>query len=440
MAVAGSPKQPQYGGYEYAFLGEIPEKYVCSICSKVLRNPHLTACCGQHYCETCLQQWCAREGREVCPICQEDNFVHFLDKSANREIARLRICCTNHATGCRWTGELSTLGAHLESDRGCDYSEVDCQNKCSQRLKRKDVTAHLTQQCPLRKCKCQYCGKEDTYQTITEEHYVKCPSYPLDCLNKCGARGIQQAEMDQHRSECPLEAVECPFKEAGCKPALVRREFERHMSASNQQHLLLVMTALHALKQQSREARDETRAQFCVVKKGVSKVVDHLLQSCTPTQIAPLQSIKELVSGGSLRNVGDQITFTLFDAQQYIQSGRIWHGPPFYYQEGYKMRLDVLLRKTELSNLSCVQTSCSLYLLKGELDDELDWPIGHFNSIEIAFVEFSVIRRINFSINPKLNLKPAQKEFETVLVASENIVDVTSFSYQSIRGTITLKQ
>ena len=125
---------------------------------------------------------------------------------------------------------------------------------------------------------------------------------------------------------------------ASCKPALVRKEFERHMSASNQQHLLLVMTALHTLKQQSREARDETRAQFRVVKKGVSKVVDHLLQSCTPTQIAPLQSIKELVSGGSLRNVGSRSHYS------------------------------TLSSKTELSNLSCVQTSSALDMLIANTD------------------------------------------------------------------------
>ena len=440
MAVAGSPSQPQYGGYEYAFLGAIPEKYMCSVCSKVLRDPHLTACCGQHFCETCLQQWCMRQGREVCPICQEDNFVHFLNKATKREIERLKIRCSNHKEGCRWMGELGTLNAHLESDKGCGYGEVDCINKCSQRINQKDLAAHLTHYCPLRKYKCQYCGEEDTYQTITKKHYSECPSYPLDCPNMCGVRGIKRAKMSQHQSECPLEAVECSFKEAGCKPTLIRRDFERHMAASTQQHLLLVMGTLQTLKQQSKEVKDDTKAQFRVMKTGVSKVVDHLLLSCTPTQIAPLQSIKELVSGGGLRSVGDQITFTLPDAQQYIQSGRIWHGPPFYYKEGYKMRLDVLLRKTEISNFSCTQTSCSLYLLKGELDEELDWPIGHFNSIEIAFVELSVIRRINFSINPKLNLKPAQKEFETILVGSENIVDITSFSHESIRGTITLKQ
>ena len=239
-------------------------------------------------------------------------------------------------------------------------------------------------------------------------------------------------------AKCPLEPVECPFKDAGCKSTLVRKDFESHVSAGNQEHLLLVMSAFQTLKQQSKEAKDETRAEFHIMKKGVLRVVDHLLQSCTPSQIAPLQSIQGLVSGGRLRNVGDQISFTITDAQQYAQSGRIWHSYPFYFKEGYKMRLDVLLRKAEISSLSCMQTSCSLYLLKGELDDELAWPIGHFNSIE--FVELSVIRRVTFSVNPKLNLRPAQKEFETILIGSENIVDVTSFYHHSFRGTITLKQ
>ena len=228
MAVA-NVDEPQYGGYEYQFVDKVPERCVCSvICHKVLRDARLLVCCGKHICETCLNRWLRSQGklrqqREKCPHCRQ-NLTHVKDLSVIQEVNDLKIHCTNGKEGCSWVGALSNLKTHLESEKGCGYVEVHCTNKCNKELKRKVLTDHLIQHCPLRKYKCQYCGQEDTYQTITEEHYGECPDYPLDCPNKCGVRGIKRAEMSQHRSECPLEPVECPFKEAGCQAKLVRIE------------------------------------------------------------------------------------------------------------------------------------------------------------------------------------------------------------------------
>ena len=125
-------------------------------------------------------------------------------------------------------GELSSLQTHLDSDKGCGYVEV--MHKCGTMIKRKELKAHLEQQCPLRKIQCQYCHYEGTYQTITSKHYDECPHYPLPCPNECGTLGIQRADMDNHRSICKLEPVECPFHEAGCKDNVVREEFHLHMN------------------------------------------------------------------------------------------------------------------------------------------------------------------------------------------------------------------
>ena len=511
--------QAQYGGYAYEFFKVVPEKYMCStICTKVLRDPHLTACCGQHFCESCLHHWFLRQGREVCPHCREENFNHFLDKPVKREINQLAIRCTNYGVGCVWVGELITLKSHLESEKGCGYVEVDCTNKCKERPKRKDVAKHLTRYCPLRKgscpycgetgtyqaiterhfgrcpnypldcpnncsaskikraemdqhrrrcplesvicpnmcekqlkrkelvihftnyCplrkyKCRYCGKEDTYQTITEKHYDECPSYPLDCPKMCGARGIKRAKMGQHRSKCPLEPVECPFQEAGCQVKLVRGDLGSHIANDSQQHLLLVMSAFQELKK-------ETNADFHIMKKGVSRVVDHLLQSCTPPQVAALQSIQALVSY-RLRNVGDKITFTIPNVVEYFSHGKVWSSPPFYYKEGYKMKLDVSFCETEKSSHATskfIQSSCSLYLLKGELDDELDWPISHANAVElIIFNLFSATPSVYVSIDSKQNINPVQKEYEAIMIG---FVKVATYfcKPENLQVSLTLKR
>ena len=443
MAIAAVLDQPQFGGYEYEFIEKVPEKYTCStICTKVLRDPHLTACCGQHFCETCLQYWFRKQGREVCPHCREENFNHFLDKPVKREIDGFKIHCSNRKTGCSWVGALSSVKPHLESEKGCGYVEVSCSKNCNKQLKRKDLTKHLTQHCPLRKYKCRYCGKEDTYQTITEKHYDKCPNYPLDCPNKCGVGGIKRAEMNQHQSQCPLEPVNCPFQETGCQATLLRKDLDGHVAASNQQHLLLVMKAFQTLKEETKaelhEAKAELhfsireeKAELQLVKQGISTVVGHLLQSCSPPQVGPLQSILSLVSH-RLRKVGDQIIFSKPSADQYLHNGKTWQSPPFYYMEGYKMRLDVsmdnephielemTLAGDDIRSIRVVEFSFSLCLLKGEFDDDLPWPITHNNTVKIATQLEYYIPKIfetittGTCISPTPTLTPVQKECETV--------------------------
>ena len=124
--------EPVYGGYDYEFVGKLSDRLNCNICTKVLRDPHLTVCCGQHFCESCLNKWFTRQGKGICPHCRADGeaFNHVIDKSVRSEVIQLKIRCSNHGEGCQWTGELGALKKHLESDTGCDCVMVECPNKC----------------------------------------------------------------------------------------------------------------------------------------------------------------------------------------------------------------------------------------------------------------------------------------------------------------------
>ena len=366
-------QEPQYGGYDYDFVEEVPEQLVCSaVCTKVLRDPHLTACCGQHFCNSCLQHWFKRQGKQVCPHCREENFTHIPDKPVKRKIDQLKIRCTNHKAGCDWVGELNTLQSHLDSNSGCGYVEVSCTNKCKMslhylpmivKMKRKDLANHLAQQCPLRKYKCQHCGKEDTYQTITETHYNKCPKYPLDCPNKCGTRGIKRAEMDQHRSTCPLESVECPFKEAGCQEKVVRKDFDNHMKTNQQQHLLTLMGAFR-----------ETKADLDSLKQVIATDVKILRQTTEKkTSDLALASIESQLEMKSLRltDDGPPLTIRMTNFSYYKKSDKVWHSPSFYYGDGYKMQLAVYANGTGAG--AGTHVSIALLRMKGEYDDQLKW-------------------------------------------------------------------
>ena len=85
----------QHGGFDMDLVGEEEtEEFVCGICSKILRDPHLTICCGQHYCETCLKHWVKKQAsflQKNCPHCRKTSFEHVLDKKTKRKIDVLKV-------------------------------------------------------------------------------------------------------------------------------------------------------------------------------------------------------------------------------------------------------------------------------------------------------------------------------------------------------------
>ena len=119
-----------FGGFEFDFVDAVADKYNCHICTKVLRNAHLTVCCGQHYCRTCLKQWLSSDTRGVirksCPHCREDGFQCVPNKAIIREINEFKIRCVRREKGCEWVGELGALSDHIKSNKGCGYVGVKC--------------------------------------------------------------------------------------------------------------------------------------------------------------------------------------------------------------------------------------------------------------------------------------------------------------------------
>lgn len=92
MAERNVPED-QFGGYEQDFIGVVPDRYICNtVCIKVLCDPHLTSCCGQHFCESCLNNWFTKHRKPSCPYCRAEgsDFNHFLDKKTKARSPRAK--------------------------------------------------------------------------------------------------------------------------------------------------------------------------------------------------------------------------------------------------------------------------------------------------------------------------------------------------------------
>ena len=348
------------GGFDENFVGEVKDTLICHICSKPLRDPHLTVCCGHNICESCLEQWSKRNQEQCCPFCRStgEEFQHVPNNKIKREVTVLKVRCSNHKEGCEWVGELGTLKNHVDSEDGCDYVSVKCPNGCSKLsasdglfdddplalpqkenifAKRKDLQHHLKMECEECPYQCVHCGEKGTFKQITNTHYQQCPDFPLDCPKQCGVVQIKRSKIDQRLKECALEVVNCPFEDVGCIAiGLQRKDEAEHMEKCVVNHQLLM---LKSFQERSERAKKEWDQKMVVIAKNI----DTLSVTCTEEQQLPLQSIRSVIDDSyCLKREGASLSLQMTNFSKYKRTN-VWYSPPFYIDEvtGPKLRLCV---------------------------------------------------------------------------------------------------
>ena len=93
MATGGTSK----GGYDYEFVSPPDKSLECPVCFLTLREPHMISCCGNEFCQRCIDR-IQRDGKP-CPLCNEPNFTTMLNKKLVREVNALVIRCPQKEPG-----------------------------------------------------------------------------------------------------------------------------------------------------------------------------------------------------------------------------------------------------------------------------------------------------------------------------------------------------
>ena len=243
------------GGYDYEFVSNPPDELICSICLSVLRDPNLTSCCGNHFCQSCISR--IKNERNPCPLCQEQDYTVMLDKFFIRRVRGLKIKCPGNSHGCEWVGELRSIERHL--DVSCGFVEVTCDYCQSEDILRKSFSHHRTI-CPARPYRCEYCGFKDKWEFITSVHHSECRKYPVECPNNCGVGKFQRRKLDKHlQEECALEEIGCEFEYAGCPVRWPRTYMALHLSESVSSHLDMVVLHFQKKLAEKDEVIEELR-------------------------------------------------------------------------------------------------------------------------------------------------------------------------------------
>ena len=229
--------------YEWEFIEPPASELDCEMCHNVLQEPFLTACCGSHFCQACIDP-VVKEGKP-CPSCDEGEFMVILDKKTRRKIFSLDVRCPMWRRGCKWVGELGGRSDHLDEKNGdCQFVDVSCSSACGGRVQRRELPTHLEQACPKRAYVCDYCLFEATFDVVTTQHWQVCGYFPLPCPNKCDVGRVERQNLEQHLKECSLQEVECDFSYAGCQVKLQRKDFASHMEENTQNHMRMTQGKL----------------------------------------------------------------------------------------------------------------------------------------------------------------------------------------------------
>ncbi|KAG8450817.1 hypothetical protein GDO86_003184 [Hymenochirus boettgeri] len=417
-------------GFDYKFLEKLRRKFLCPLCGKAMREPVQVSTCGHRYCDTCLQEFLS-EGVFKCPEDQLplDYAKIYPDRELETQVMSLSIRCIHSEEGCRWSGQIKQLQAHLNI---CVFNVIPCPNRCSTKLIRRDLPEHIQHDCPKRKVRCEFCGadftgeayedhqgccpqesvycenkcgarmmrrvlsqhslvecpkrtqpctycnKEFVFDTI-QSHQYQCPRYPTACPNQCGVSTIAREDLNAHlKDSCNSALVLCPFKDSGCKHRGAKITMSRHLEENMRTHLSMMSSLVSRQRQEILELK---------------KQVEELSVSSEGVLIWKISDYSRKVQEAKVR--GNYESFS----------------PAFYtHKYGYKLQVSAFLN----GNGSGEGNYLSVYIrvLPGEYDNLLEWPFSYrvtFSLLDQSDPSLSKPQHITETFNPDPNWKNFQK-------------------------------
>ena len=185
---------------------------------------------------------------------------------------------------------------------------------------------------------CEYCQEGQIQASSINSHLTICEEYPIQCENKCtygtvdgglfiASRKVMRVHLQR---ECPLQQVTCPYAQHGCDTKFNRNNAQHHIIVYMRKHLKLVENTLK-------------EAQFSLLAKQIDLVL---------TKHLPL-------SGG--------VEWRVLSVKNRIFRNKEFQSPPLY-SCGYKFRFSVRFNNKQ-------HLGVYFALLRGENDDELNWPL-----------------------------------------------------------------
>ena len=314
------------GGYDYEFVTPPDKSLECPVCLLTLRDPHMISCCGNEFCQRCIER-IQRDGKP-CPLCNDPNFTTLLNKKLVREVNALVVRCPQKEQGCEWEGELGQLQNHLDPgagaspSKGCGFVMVECTYQCGAHLQRRLLREHQMEICPKRPIEMQVASLMRKFGTITVENQ------------------LLRQELNQVKQE--LNEV---------------KKKNDHLQKANEDMQKMcgeLKNGQNAVKADINDQKAIQKSKFDDLEIKCVSLQTHSM----PLPVPPYYF--------SLVNVNQYLTI-LSDYDPVYCSKRFYSHPG-----GYKM--NVCVCPNGVKNFTGTHMSVYVSILCGEFDDQLRWP------------------------------------------------------------------
>ena len=185
------------------------------------------------------------------------------------------------------------------------------------------------------------------------ELIIQCPLYGEGCewvgvIPTC----------ETHLSECEYRAMSCVFSAYGCKAHIPRGKIESHMRESSGKHLEQLMEQVGRYGLQL----EKTKIEMEVLRARNTDLETSLSQQ--------IISLRSQLSAAEISNRvrGDGFSWLIPGVSEQIKlCSKLWS--PCFYIDGYKFQVMTAFGYEGTSYLALF-----LCLVRGEMDQELDWP------------------------------------------------------------------
>ena len=156
-------------------------------------------------------------------------------------------------------------------------------------------------------------------------------------------------QLDEHEKKCTRKLVDCQY----CNQNYHRSDINEHLLTCHKANAIVTCPNRCS---NSKQKRDTIKA--------------HLENECPLRVTIPPNGALPITANGETSIV--PVSFTMLDYLKHLESGQPWYSPPFYTREnGYKLSIRVDAKLSRESN----HLSIHACVLKGEYDDQLQWPI-----------------------------------------------------------------
>ena len=78
-----------YRGNEYNFIQDPSDSLICQICYSVASCPQQHSECGKLFCETCVEDYRAKNDQGTCPNCRQEFFTKIFSDYRGKKTATI---------------------------------------------------------------------------------------------------------------------------------------------------------------------------------------------------------------------------------------------------------------------------------------------------------------------------------------------------------------